>query len=515
MCEPMSDFLNHPKTDAFYKLIGSSFILEWLFAFTLVVTARLPYLLGQHVFFDGDEAIIGIMGRDLLSFNGLPFYFYGQQYGFSFFETLSAAFFILFLGSGVASLKLGGMLLFSLGIQRFFKIFRWNQFSFSHYLLCSLVLVMFPPWLVWGTMLRGGYITAFVAFSFIVEHLIINSVWKRKEWQVVAFMSSLIAVSQVFFILPLLPLLVFRLTRLSKLNMFFVSAWAILTFAALRLPAYLNPDFWTPTGVGSFHPQNIFTFFIQDFWSYFSGFFSYEFAIEVPGLLGVGLRLFVLLLTGYAAILALQHSKSINFQLLLLILGTGLAILPIALFEQASGRYVLGFQSGMLALFVHVAVYSQQIEKHIRTAALALIVVVLLPVTMGLNTYVNSLLEPKLNDMQALNEMANALKSNEIENAIVLDWQLQWQLNYLMNDAMNFRSRWKEDRLARYSEKVNNCYLQDSCAIGVIGTHWSLSAVESASYWQEKAVLVNGRYFLIKNPEQELFCEAQIFVPAL
>lgn len=67
-----------------YRILGKSFWVEWLFAFGLVVLARLPYLLSEHVFFDGDEAMLGIMGRDLITGRNIPFYFYGQQYGFSF-----------------------------------------------------------------------------------------------------------------------------------------------------------------------------------------------------------------------------------------------------------------------------------------------------------------------------------------------------------------------------------------------------------------------------------------------
>ncbi|MCF8257341.1 MAG: hypothetical protein K9J06_07295, partial [Flavobacteriales bacterium] len=320
---------------------GLPFLVEWPVAFLLVMLARLPYLLGDHVFFDGDEAIIGIMARDLLSLNGSPFYFYGQQYGFSLFETLAAALFTVFLGSGVASLKLGGMLLFSLGIQRLMRVLRSKGLPWSGYLLFALVLAMFPPWTVWGTMLRGGYITAFVAVCFIIEHLLLYPVWQRRHWLAVGLSVAVIAVSQVFFVLVVFPLLTQRLLAMSRRDILPVFGLGLMALVLLRLPAYLNPDLWMPTGMGSVHVCNLFHRFIAGFWSYFTGFFLYEYEVAVPTGLRIACMVFVALMSVLLLLVIWRSPKAANVDLLLLALGTVMAAFPITLFERGGGRYLL------------------------------------------------------------------------------------------------------------------------------------------------------------------------------
>ncbi len=179
-------------------------ILEFLLVFVCVIIARLPYLLSEHLYFDGDEALLGIMGRDFITFKQLPVYFYGQRYGFSLIEAMSAGIFISILGSTGVSLKLGGMLLFSVGVWRLIRVVRSTEPAIAIYALTLLVLVLLPPWTIWGTKLRGGYLTAFVACSFLFEQIVVHKDWKLKNWVTSSILSVLIIISQPFFIIPFL-----------------------------------------------------------------------------------------------------------------------------------------------------------------------------------------------------------------------------------------------------------------------------------------------------------------------
>ena len=83
--------LNVKNTAAF----GFSFLLIFL----VCILVRLPHFLSKDFFFDGDEAMIGIMAQDFLSGKGLSLYFYGQNYGFSSLEVLSTSLFIKLIGN--------------------------------------------------------------------------------------------------------------------------------------------------------------------------------------------------------------------------------------------------------------------------------------------------------------------------------------------------------------------------------------------------------------------------------
>lgn len=481
-------------------------MLEWALAFVLVVFVRLPYLLGDHVFFDGDEAIVGIMACDLLSMEGLPFYFYGQQYGFSFFEALSAAIFTLFLGPGPEALKCGGMLLFSLGLQRIMRIFRWSGFTFWSYVLCTLGVAMFPTWIVWGTMLRGGYLTAFVGLCFITEHLLIYPTWQRKHWLAVGLSTAVVTVSHVFFLIVLLPLLVHRLRSLPRNWIVPVFGWSLCALVLLRIPAYLNVELWVPVGMGSVHPQNLLNFFLADFWSYFCGFFLFDGPIAVPLAIRLSSIFFVALMVCLLVFVLARTNADERRSVLLMLLGTILAALPVTLFELGGGRYLLGFFSGMMLIMVWLAVISRRVLPGRHTLLASVAVGALVPAMLSYRHYVNMLIHPELNDMVALRELQDAI-DDDIRHAVVLDWQLLWQLNYLSEGRSSFRSQYNLDRMDRFYERVNHCYLDSDCRVGLVGTHWSLSNLTSDRAVLDSTIQVNGRYFIVRNPDWSLLNE--------
>jgi hypothetical protein len=499
--------------NAIFKFIGYSMFIEWLLAFTLVILVRLPYLLGDHVFFDGDEAIIGIMARDLLSLQGSPFYFYGQQYGFSLFETLAAALFTLFLGSGVSSLKLGGMLLFSLGIQRLMRVFRIKGAALHSYLLIALVMAMFPTWTVWATMLRGGYITAFVGLCIIIEQLLLHQVWHRKQWLIVGICAAVVTVAQVFFLLVVIPVMVYRTSSITRKDLVAVFGSGIVALLLLRLPAYLNPDFWTPAGTGSLHFSNLIHHFVADFWSYFSGSFLYDGPVEVPEAVLMGCMAFVALIVLLLIPVLWKNPRTANNELLLLATGTAMAALPIILFEHGGGRYLLGFFTGVLIICVHLFRASQLHFPRWGAVWGLLQVAVLVPSSIGAGNYVNSLLRRELNDMEALHQLTDALQAEDMRHGIVTDWQLLWQLNYLMDEKASFRSQFGRDRIDRYYHSVNQCMQQEACSWGIVGSHWALYNIDTAGVWADSVITVNGRFFLMPDPDSAFLLAGGFSMP--
>jgi len=126
---------------------------------------RLPQLLSPNLFMDGDECIVGLMAKHLSEAKELPFYFYGQSYGFSFIEVLPLS--ISFLIFGVSDLVAKATMLFiwTLGILLFYRTLK--HFPSSNKwapLLITLLFVAAPAWAVWSMKARGGYVSAFFLF---------------------------------------------------------------------------------------------------------------------------------------------------------------------------------------------------------------------------------------------------------------------------------------------------------------------------------------------------------------
>jgi hypothetical protein len=478
-----------------YRLLGKSFLIEWLFAFFLVIIARVPYLLSDHVYFDGDEAMLGIMGRDLITGRNIPFYFYGQQYGFSFFEALSAGFFILFLGSTVWSLKFGGMLLFSLGIQRLFRVLRTYQVSIAVFLFTAFILVAFPTWVVWATKLRGGYVTAFVGVCFILEQLLVHKNWTSSNWAVVSMVSAIVLVSQPFFILPVSLLLIKRFFTSERQLMVTSMAVGIGSLVLLRSLALLNPNYWNPPMAMTFNFSKLNKHLTDNLISNFTGYFAFWDNYEVPDSVAFGATAFLTGVGGWFLLVISRSSKDQVQNTLLILFGSAISTLALPLFVHDGGRYLLPFFSGVLLMIVMLTISNKN------TLLFSVILSSALIPTLNFADYTSYWLEAKEPDMKRLDELVQVLEERDLRYGFVSEWQLIWQLNYLGNDEMAFRYQTIAERVPRFIEQANECYSDTSCTPVLVGGLWPLLGMETVPGWNEKIEKVNARYYIMENPD--------------
>lgn len=120
----------------------------------LVLVRGLPHLLYPEVFFDSDQAMIGIMAKDFIAGRGLPWTFYGQKYLLAVESWVAAASFGLF-GVSLWSLKLPLILINGAvaGIL-YFVLRRDGRFSSREALALSSLLGV--PSFVEGAYLMGA-----------------------------------------------------------------------------------------------------------------------------------------------------------------------------------------------------------------------------------------------------------------------------------------------------------------------------------------------------------------------
>ena len=74
-------------------------------ACVLVLLRSAVFVCYEHAHFDSDQAVLGLMARDIVTGDGFPLFYYGQQYLLAI-EAWLAAPFVLLLGASVLAIKL-------------------------------------------------------------------------------------------------------------------------------------------------------------------------------------------------------------------------------------------------------------------------------------------------------------------------------------------------------------------------------------------------------------------------
>ncbi|MCI5058206.1 MAG: hypothetical protein MRY83_18990 [Flavobacteriales bacterium] len=231
---------NSGGIQVFYSIMGKRFITIVLF----VMISRIFILHNTMDFIqlDVDECVMGVMAQHLIEGTSIPTFFYGQQYGFSFFEVCFIAIFKPILSNELA-IKVGMLLLWLIGLWFLQKALKAKTKNRAVVFLFTLFVSSLPMWALWSMKARGGYLTAFVCSSVVIYLL-----WRKKEHPF--WMGGLLALtyfSQAIWF-PGLFLMVFLHVYLGK--KWFQSIKILMGLLTLGLPLLLlsqaQPNFWKP-----------------------------------------------------------------------------------------------------------------------------------------------------------------------------------------------------------------------------------------------------------------------------
>lgn len=494
-----------------YFSLFMKFGLTWILLFFACILVRLPYLLGEHVYFDGDEAIIGIMAQDLLLGKGFPIYFYGQQYGFSLLEVLASSFFLLFLGNGVYTLKLAGLLIFSLALTFAYRGLLNFRIKPRIALLCVIFLLIFPVWLLWATKVRGGYVTSFVA----VSALFYVFSFQKNGWAFIlsaAFTIALSVVSHILIILPFLGIVTYMLyQRLAlKKQLFFLFATGLF-FVLLKWPAYLNEPLWNPSPKMDFSPhlfKNLFTALP----SVYTGYSYYDFLFPMPVWIHVCFWLqFVFFL--YLLRRRLQIGNSQERTILLLGVLGAFCTFVLAFVVDAKGyRYWLGPFTSYAFLYLYLLFF------WIRTGGKEMVKIVSVSVLFGISSFAGLLVPgfwqaPETNDMAALKELNHLLTEHKISGIYCTDPLLTWQLNYYGRGRYSARYLFKKDRTQEFIQSVDKCSVSAECNTAIVGIYGSALGMDLVPEWHNSIRYIGERFYLQPHIRADFLAQAGFELP--
>jgi hypothetical protein len=478
------------------RKFSQTFGFQWLISFVICLLVHVPYFLGKHCSFDGDEAIVGVMAQDLLHGRNVPVFFYGQQYGFSFFEVIGVAIAMIFFGSTVWSLKIGSLLVFSIGIAFLFRLFSKNKIALAWTIIAIIIISCFPAWIVWSAKARGGYVTAFSAVC-ILFYLIrtkkadLNSIIISGLIFSVALHSQLIIASCISF------LWIGWILRTKKLGWIFLAGISVIIFYfLLKIPAWANSNYWTVPFTFNYHYSNIFLF-VRESYKAALGYFYYEMTFK-PRVESLFLGAGYYLVAAISAALFFIRTKEHRGTFILLLLGSLVAFFMIMGMRIPTHRYFLGMFTGIMLIMVLGMVEVIKNKKLWRY-----IFLLMLPLGLGfVNTskhIPDAWMLPEGNDMKLYNELLVELKNHHINHVFVTDGLLQWMLCY---SGVPARYISKEERINRFLNKVDQCYLDPECETAIVGFKGYYNYMDTGD-WNNRVIIVNDKYFIYIEPDLE------------
>ncbi|MBS1690438.1 MAG: hypothetical protein JSS96_17030, partial [Bacteroidetes bacterium] len=189
---------------------------------------------------------VALMTKHLLAGKDISLFFYGQAYGFSFIECLFILPFYALFGVSTLSVKIGMLLLWTIGVIFLYKAFAALSRNPNTSLVLIITFIALPAWAVWSMKARGGYLTAFTATS-IILYLLFKKEGKKTSltYYIIGVLTVLVYQSQPLWLPGLIPLLLFKGFEKKRRLLDMAIPIAILSLAFLHLKQSL-PQFYIP-----------------------------------------------------------------------------------------------------------------------------------------------------------------------------------------------------------------------------------------------------------------------------
>jgi hypothetical protein len=450
-----------------------------LFLTIVCIVSRVPQLVSDKLLLDGDECVVAIMAKHMLSLHEFPLFFYGQTYGFSLIECLFIIPFYLLGGITALSVKCGMIALWTTGVLLLYKALDTiNKGPWWVPLLFTLVFICSPAWAVWSMKARGGYLTAFT-LSALVLLLLFRDKKNYLTFVIAGTLCSLIAQSQRLWLPGLLPFVAYYLLKDKKvLPLSLFTASAILPGVIFHFYKKSIVEFG---GVPVYYPSKDILVQLQRIpaFLYYSLHGNYFFAdIQKPNLFCV---IFAILFAG------------------LILLLPVFAIYNIVTRKKGSLLFNLSALSVLLTLLTSVFTYMIQPRYLLPVTGYTIISVTLLLNTIDINvkalqasafgltgigivsviTFYNFDFSPVRET--SLHNALNYLAKRGIHYAYCTDNLLTWQVIFYSNEQIVCREQQLPGRYGRYLHEVDSAFYNGAKSAFILHSA-GYRAIEFANY---------------------------------
>jgi len=438
---------------------------HYLMVIGWVILCRLPMLYSPYRVLDGDECIVGLMGKHLLEGSDFTCFFYGQPYGFALPESLLCGLGQMLFGAGTLAVRWPMTLLFAFCCC---LLYRWMKKSMQpgQALAGTLLFAVFPAWMAFSVKARGGYLCG---LFFTLLCLNILSEKNTAKWQrifLASFFAALAALSHQLYV-PGICCVAFAVLFEEKksfreIGVFGVSSACIYFMLQFLLPA-MNPDaygtpahFWLAKGWLFALPEKLFLFFTG--WWGNREYLAMTQIQEVASWMILSVMVLLAVFAWYDWI----KNKRFLFGLSGGVLLAGiLSFFPVltGTVEDFSFRYLL---PGSFFLFLYAwLLFSKTVGETRKRASLlvALLFFVFVQNAVYMSYYYEPYPENSLNACvteEKLLAFIDELKKEEQQVFVCTDGLLQWQLLYYSNETLLASYKANEGRYTRYTDAVKS-----------------------------------------------------------
>lgn len=461
--------------------------IDILLVVLLAVVSRIPLMLHPGMILDGDECIVGLMSKHFIEAGEVPFFFYGQQYGFSFIEVLFISVGYLLAGMSDYVVRLSVFALWVIGVVYCYKSFllmaKGNKKA--AYIGVMLLLVM-PAWILWSMKARGGYITAFTLSS-IVLYITVREKTSSVGWLFAGILSIVIFYSQPLWLPGLLPFIIYGLFQQGALrsSLPFVGS-IIMTLGLFFLILPAGEGLWHPEvfAMPDWHRISITPGYIFD---NLTGYYYLHDVFESPAVIHAFVYLFLFCGLLSTVVFFMLWRKVKNNKLLIASAVSVLACLSyLCCIDITSPRYALPF-AGYLLVFTFV------VAAHInKVAVLPLVTLLIVSGIWSLLRfqYVQNAEVAKADMLQAIDVMEQRGVTHIFCNGPLQ----QWQFAFYSEEQIIPRYFYTKDRYMPYITAVNNEYSTHPEHTAYIGLGWGNA--------DTGAVQINNSYYLVQQPDK-------------
>lgn len=214
----------------------------------LSILSRIPLLYPDSMILDGDESLMGLMSIHQIEKGEIPWYFWGQRYGFTLIEVSSISLFHLMLGYEQLAVKLGMMLIWLLALSGSF-LFLKEKLGKGWAFVIVLLFAFHPVWYYWSLKARGGYLTALMLSSWLFYFASIHQLIKPWLQGIIQGIGLVLIFHAMKLWFPSTVILIAGLLWSSQKK-----GWLLFTFfLCAGLSQYMlyqmslkNTDYWNP-----------------------------------------------------------------------------------------------------------------------------------------------------------------------------------------------------------------------------------------------------------------------------
>jgi len=471
-----------------------------LIIFSLCIISRLPQLLSPNLFLDGDESIVGLMAKHFSEGKGIPYFFYGQSYGFSLIEVLVIRIFYSILGVSDIAIKISMLLLWTLGIIFFYKTLKqlgpinnaWASF------LVTVLFIFAPAWAIWSMKARGGYITSFTLTS-LITYLLFNKKLNKSMSVLflIGFLMVVIYQSQPLWLAGLIPIVIYHLFQLKQFRsiLFLCAGMAISILLFNFLKADLS-SFWSPKipSLSNLSFESL-TTIPNQIYQNLSGSYNYKKFIQ-PNIITNVLALITILFIFIALALTIFYfikGRKVSSLFYVFSISVICTISYPSLINDRSPRYLLPLY-GYVSLVFFALIMNSKHKKLIETI---FFVTILLGV-ISMYTFKDHKYEQA--NKHELLTLIDELESRNIHHVYSKDGLLQWQIIFYSNEQIIARYFSNTDRYPKYIELVDNALNSTETKVAMVGfinpKDTSISMIP-----------IDDRYFIYENPDETVLLD--------